>query len=382
MKLIPISTLLILVLLSVSSISTHLYAESWPRHTPGFPEIEGVDVEGLELLADLLKRLESFDTLTQVQKDPELRWSIARSIEMLSKTGVLDREEATVIRKIVANKTSLNELIDMVKDVRVRALLTRLINYYDEYGYVPHDHLSFVVNVIRSMYGKLDPEDYLLALEVLKRFANVIGAHELATSLDREAFKALKDVLATSYSRRLSLSFPQIPNIVPDISVLRPEIPVASPGLALNIPAITFPELALSYIPLPLLLLLLFIAIPIALYIAIPRISSSVRRVLRGLRTFSTLRREGLAIASERMPRVVELYWRAVERVSGVTGVVKSDVVTHREYLEAVKDRLGSSYTHFEEVTRGYEAVRFGGVDESEVIERVERAYRELVRSL
>ena len=383
MKLIAISTILILALLSVSSTLTYLYAESWPRHTPGFPDIEGIDVESWKRLTNLLEMLESFDTLGQVQEDPELRWSIAENVEMLSRVGVLDREEATVIRKIVADQASLSELIDMVKDARVRALLTRLINYYDEYGYVPYDYLMFVANVIKSMHGKLDPEDYLLALEVLKRFANMVEARELATSLDREAFKALRDVLADSYSQRLPLSIPQIPNMVSSINIPQLGISVSEPGTSLNIPVITFPKLALSSIPLPLLLLLLlFIAIPIALYIAMPKISSTIRKVLRSLRTFSTLRREDLTIASKRVSRVVELYWRAVERVSRVTGIAKSDVVTHREYLKAVKDRLGSSYTYFEEITRGYEAVRFGDVDEDEVIERVERSYRELVHSL
>lgn len=383
MKLIAISTLLILVLLSISSTLTHLYAESWSRHTPGFPDIESADTESLSYLLDLLKRLENLGSLNQVQESSELRSSIEESVERLSRAGVLKREEVAVIRKILTNRTSLNELINTIRDARVRYLLTRLADHYNRYGYVPYEYLKAVISAIKSLHDELDPEDYLLALEVLKRIANVIGARETATALDREALKALRDILASNHNQKLPPRIPQILNMAPNISIPQFETPLSELGLSFNIPTVTFPELALSSIPLPLLLLLLLsIAIPIALYIAMPKILPAMKRVLRSLRTSLTLHRGGLTIASERMSRVVELYWYAVERVSRVTGVVKRDVETHREYLKAVKERLGSLHMHFEEVTQGYEVVRFGGVDESKVIERVERSYRELVHSL
>ena len=345
--------------------------------------MESIDMESLRYLLDLLKRLESLGTLSQVQKSPELRSSITEDVERLSRAGVLKREEAAVIRKILANRTSLNELIDTIKDARVRALLTRLANYYNRHGYVPYEYLMSIINTIRSLHGELDPEDYLLALEVLKRFANMVEAHETATALDREALKALKDILASNYNQKLPPKIPQLPNMVPNINIPQLKTPLSELSLSFNIPTVTFPELALSSIPLPLLLLLLLsITIPIALYIAMPKISSAMKRTLRSLRASLTLHRRSLIVASKRMSRVVELYWYAVERVSRATGIVKRDVETHREYLKAVKERLGSLYTHFEEVTQGYEVVRFGGVDENEVIERVERSYRELVHSL
>ena len=386
MRLTTISTLLILALISISSTLTHLYAESWPRHTPGFPDIvEGVETEDLKYLPDLLRRLESLDTLSQVQNRPELASSIEESVEMLSRAGVLSREEATAIKKVLNNRTSLYELIDTIKDDRARTLLNRLANYYDRYGYVPYEYLESIANAIKSLHDELDPEDYLLSLEAMKRLANMANAQELARALDREAMKALRDILADSYRQRTPPGITQTPHIVPRVNIPQLESSKSEPAPSPNIPAVTFPELALGSLPLPLLLLLpLCIAIPVVLYIAIPKISPAMKKALTGLRTSLTLtlHRGGLTAASKKMPGVVELYWYAVERVSRVTGIVKRDVETHREYLKAVKERLGSLYTHFEEVTQGYEVVRFGGVDESEVIERVERSYRELVHSL
>ncbi len=369
-----IAILLALLLALPLHVQLHAQAEL-PRHTPGFPEVEKLS---LEELRKVLSQLDTVETLSQLQNNPQLRESIAENIHKLEAGRALKPEDAKAIEKVLSGSASVSELTKLVEDPDVRSTLNRLAALYNERGSVPREHIENALKIISSRYssGRISAKDYLLALEILKRFAELSNENDLASLLDRESLKVLKELVSGAYMSKLTEFLSSASNIVKQIQP--PQLPEYSNPVSGALGA--FPNTAFSTLPsFPLATLLPVIGIVVIVILLaffVPRITSFVRRSVATL-----LVRKAMGIVTLKgLPKPVELYWRSVERIAAITGMIKRDTQTHREYLKAVEGKLGELSKPFREITQGYEIVRFGGILDPEIEKHVEEEYYKLVR--
>ncbi len=375
MSLRSFATIALLILLLVLSLHVQLYAQTeLPRHTLGFPETENISLEDL---VNVLSQLDTVETLSQLQNNPQLREYIAESIHKLKASKALGPEDTRAIEKVLSSNASISELMRYIKDPSVQSVLSKLAILYKERGTVPREQIENALKLISSSHssGRISTEDYLLALEVLKRISYLSNESSLVNLLDRESLKILKEFISDAYMNKLTESLSGANSIVKQF---QPPVPSEySKPIGGFISA--FPSIALRTLPsFPSTILLLAvgtIAIAILLALFVPKIMNLVRRAVAVLR----IRKAVSAVMLKDFPKSVELYWRSIERVAAITGVIKSDIQTHREYLKVVEDRLGEFSKPFREITQYYEIVRFGGALDPEIEKRIEEAYRKLV---
>ncbi|MCS7107098.1 MAG: DUF4129 domain-containing protein [Acidilobaceae archaeon] len=347
-----IAVLLLLVIVAHPAAASEPIA---PKiHTYGFPlSVAGKDLD--ELLrqisaalrnldpstASSLESLSRCDTLECISKDPRARELIERTLS----EGGLNIEGL--------REASMEELLDMIDDPGLREAISEMI----QSGEVSNQNTLEILNSISQLYkgGSLSTKGYMAALEAVKRITE--RNMTLARSVELEQLQAIKRAIFQS-------------DLMKEVAKKLAETNIEGPSFPSRSDSFAMPSLSVSLTPL-LLLLAVLVTVPLAFLL---------------FKTLNVERRLRIAMASISPPdvgarkgSVVALYWEAVKIVEAITGRKKEDAMTHREYLAAVRGHAAGG--PFEEITRAYEQVRFGGRSEEELkgtlagsMERLRRA--------
>ena len=366
-----------------------------PRHTPGFPTAVITGPAGEELLKILQELAQAQGVLNEstgisdVLQSPGARRDVEEGLDALEASGALPPEEVRAFREVLGGG-DVYDLLRLVKDQELRRELRRLYSS----GASPQD-LARAIELVEKLRaeGRIGLGDYVAAMEILRRIAEAHGYRREYDAADKAVLEGFRELLSSSSTRealKTLLEGVQPRDIARVLQAAQAakgiELPElswfsnmgsaggASPRLPAIAPALTsLPSLGIESLNMALAVIGIVAAIALAAYLAHrfgPVVAARLRLAAAGL---------GGAEAREAgLPKPIRIYWESVSVVSAVTRIPKRDAQTHREYLEAVKPRLGALAQPFERVTHVYEVSRYGGVLRPDMEREAEEAYRRL----
>ncbi|MEM2203144.1 MAG: DUF4129 domain-containing protein [Sulfolobales archaeon] len=352
-------------------------------HTINFSQVLSLGVNGYgryeDLNISLSKILEALrnvtmgcDTLSCLAQNRSARASIEQSVKELERSGYLD--------PIIAD-----EILDSVDQIYLGDEALRRLISDPEVGQLISSILSSGVSDYQSALGILDSlfrggrislNEYVAALELLKRSSLRQGLWDQALVIDRMQLEAIRQLILSNTAEGLVKSLTGIlassetsgptqqesweSNRKTSLGVMPSSIYISVPS---SIPGLDF-----------LSLVLIVIGISVVTIVAVLGIQSIIPRIMRST-----------GLKKKPSPReivwrggVIGVYWKAVSLLS--RKVPKRPSETHREYLEKVRGRLTNTGS-FEDLTKIYERVRYAHEPEEVYMDRAIKDYEEIERS-
>lgn len=352
-------------------------------HTINFTSILGIDINQYrgsgslnsslpEILEAIRNITTSCNTLSCLAQNRTARISIEQSLRELERSGYIDPGAVDeILRSIDQAYVGDNALKSLINDPEISQLINNIsISGAENYP----NALGILDSLFRG--GRISLNQYIAALELLKRSLLRQGLESQAIAIDKMQLEALKQLVLSNTAQNLVKSLTSIlastegsgstelqgggGDRTPYLEAMPPNIymPTPSPMLGFDL----------------LKLLLIVISISALVALAVLGIPSQILRILRKgeLGRSSRLDRAG------RGSGVIDLYWRAVSIMS--RRIPRRDYETHREYLEKVKRHMGM-IDPFEDLTGIYERVRYAHEPEDRYVERALKDYKELERS-
>lgn len=373
MKLAYIQALIVAAMLALSltvSAESEIVAER--LHTLGFP----YDVGDLESLMRLFKSLALISGNTSIQ-DAASRLENCDSLDCLYDNRIIasmiDRalESSAGLDYGTLKSSGFEELLALIEDPELRSMLEDIVKE----GVIDPSTLASTLDKARESKntGRLSDSGYMAVLELLKRIAGNTGDKNTLQQISKEQVEEAAKLITKNK------------NVIEELINMAQNIwekyggKHGIPSLALENPKYraqrrSMPTLSFTIPETPISMLILLITITIiagAIYAALniaPRITGSPKRPWLP-------KMEGLT-------GTLKLYWESVKLVEGKTKVYMKNTLTHREYVETVKNLLGHLAEPFKKITLAYEKVRFGGAPEETVSEDAIKNYEELRKNL
>ncbi|MEM1611415.1 MAG: DUF4129 domain-containing protein [Sulfolobales archaeon] len=198
----------LLLIIYIISEPPVLHADTQlPRHTPGFPEPINVSLveELMKTLQMLNTTLNNVDALSKLQNSPGSGRQIYEALDELARSGVLSPSIVEASGILLSSSSSVEDLAGMIKNQELRGLIYKLADLYNRIGSLESEELMKAIDQVRAsrMAGYISDEDYMLALEALKRLAERSGKVDIAGLLDRDILNSLKDMIADPELREM-----------------------------------------------------------------------------------------------------------------------------------------------------------------------------------
>jgi len=310
------------------------------------------------------------DTLSCIAANATARSSVEQSMRALESVGYIDPVTAyeiigslyqpfmsdEALRRIL-NSSEISQLIsDASKESR------------------PLNILGVLDSLFRG--GRISLNEYIAALELLKRLSLEKGLQEDALVIDKMQFEVIKQLIISRTAEGLVRGLADI--LVSSNSSTQNVLPQqaggASPLAYQAYPVyVLLPSGGLQGLDLQSIVIAIF-ATSALLVLAAAGIPDKISRLGSLIRGRPSSPRIAWAVQSG----VIRIYWKAVEILS--RRIPRGASETHREYLGKVRGRIpASQYRYFEDLTELYEKVRYAHESEEEYYERALRDYKGLV---
>jgi hypothetical protein len=348
-------------------------------HTINFTAIVGSGIEGsrgsiwpggsnvsriLEAIKDISM---GCDTLSCIAANRTARASIEQSLRELERTGYIDPGAVDeIIRSIDQISISDESLRRLLSNPEITQLISNIFAENSPLG---------VLGVLDSLFrgGRISLNEYIAALEFLKRISLSQGLQGEALTIDRIQLEIIRNLILSRTAEGLVRGLANIlvsSNVSPQ-QIQQQQISSRSslyPGYQ------RYP----IYLPMPtgsldsdqLYIVIAIVGVSILATIVVMRLSRKLLKI-RALKDLEMKIKTSLKGYSG----VVGIYWKAVEFVSRRVPRDKSE--THREYLNKVRRLMGSRRS-FEDLTEIYESVRYAHEPEDKFYERALKDYKEL----
>jgi len=352
-------------------------------HTINFSQVLSLGVGGYgryeDLNISLSKILEALrnvtmgcDTLSCLAQNRSARASIEQSVRELERSGYLDPSIASEILnsmdQIYLGDEALRRLIsDPEVGQLIGSILSSGISDYQS-----------ALGILDSLFkgGRISLNEYVAALELLKRLSLRQGLWDQALVIDRMQLEAIKQLILSNTAEGLVKSLTGIlassetPGPAQQeswegsrktyLGAMPPSIYISIPS---SIPGLDF-----------LTLVLIVIGISVVTIVAVLGIQGIIPRIMRSTR----LKRKPSPREIDWRGGVIGVYWKAVGLLS--RKVPKRPSETHREYLEKVREKLTNTGS-FEDLTKIYERVRYAHEPEEVYMDRAINDYEEIEKS-
>lgn len=311
------------------------------------------------------------ETLSCLAQNRTAMTMIERGVSELERIGYLDPAAASEILSSI-NQMYLNDeaLRSIVGDQEVMKLITNITSSGAQ-------SYSEALGVLDSLFrgGRISLNEYIAALELLKRISLRQGLEDQAIAIDRMQLEVIKQLILSNTAEGLVKSLTSI------LASTRSSASTQQSSAGESRISYLFAAPSNVYMPAPssisrldlFTLALIVICVSAITIIAIIGMPSTITRILRSR---ASEREPGFREPSLRS--VIGIYWGAVSILS--RRIPRSPSETHREYLEKVRGRVGY-IEPFEDLTKIYEGVRYAHEPEERYLERAFRDYEELERS-
>jgi len=305
------------------------------------------------------------DTLSCITANSTARASIEQSLRELERAGYMDPEAVDEIIGILS-QTSMSDyaLRKLLDDPEIAQLIANI-----SAASSPLSALGLLDSLFRG--GRISLNEYIAALELLKRISLGQGLQGEALAIDRMQLEIIRQLIVSRTAEGLVRSLAGI-LASSEAQAQQVQPPQASRGTPLAYQP--YPV----YIPIPgtvfgIDLLSASIAV-LAISLAAVAITGIPKRFSR-LGRRARARGTGYGGYTRGYGGVLGIYWRAVEILS--KRVPRRSSETHREYLGRVRSRI-RSLSAFEDLTDIYERVRYAHEPEERYYERALKDYKEL----
>lgn len=346
-----------------------------PRHTAGFPHNKILyNEEMLNKLLDIVSNTSrgryNESEIGELYRDIE---SLQESVEGTDYTLYRDLQGvADVIRTL--NKSSLEAVDELYRDIEngdLKTIFRDVIAKYGSGSYISPIEVVKLCKTVTEMYrgGLLDSGDALRALEILYRISDTLNYQDIKYSLELERSSIIREIMDRLADLELQMPPQQYTTrrnpINEETNQVFREALGGTPSIQMPIGIPPSVETIFSFQHLKdILFIPVIVVLAIALILLIPRLLRYV-----GVSRYLALRRIA-RVSRDRyvgggLRKSIANYWLAVDFIERRFGVAKNVWMTHREHLDRVKRALvGEVPSLLDRLTRIYEIVRFGGVED------------------
>ncbi|HWQ16323.1 MAG TPA: DUF4129 domain-containing protein [Sulfolobales archaeon] len=352
-------------------------------HTINFSQVLSLGVNGYSGSEDLNKSLSNIiealrnitmgcDTLSCIAQNRSARASIEHSVRELERSGYIDPSTASEILDSMDQVYLGDEALKrLISDPEVGQLINSILSsgVRDYQG---------ALGILDSLFrgGRISLNEYVAALELLKRLSLRQGQWDQALAIDRMQLEAIKQLILSNTAEGLVKSLTGI------LASSETSGSAQQGGWEGSRTTYLGAMPSSIYIPVSasipgfdfLTLVLIIIGISAVMVVIILGVQGIIPSIVRGPK----LKREPSPREIGLRGGVIGVYWKAVGLLS--RKIPKRPSETHREYLEKVRERLNNTGS-FEDLTKIYEMVRYGHESEEAYIDKAIKDYEELERS-
>ena len=335
----------------------------------GFGSLNGSLQKILEALRNISM---GCNTMSCLASNSSARTGVEQSVRELERAGYLDPRAASEILDSINQAYLSDEILrNLISDPEVSQLISSiLVRGGQDY----QNALGILDSLFRG--GRISLNEYMAALELLKRISLRQGLGDQALMIDRMQLEIVRQLILSGTAEGLVRSLTNILGSTKTQGSTQQGVVGGDRTAYLGaIPSNIYMPTPSSISGLDFLALaLILVGVSTAIILAVLDIPSMISRILRSL---GSREKPGSGEVGWRSG-VVGIYWRAVDLLSRRVPRRPSD--THREYLEKVRGSL-VNVDPFEDLTKIYERVKYGHEAEERYVEKALRDYEELERS-